>query len=296
MLQNKKPYLLILPALLTISILFIGGISEGFLKSIGIKTIIGESNFTIKYYSGLLLSNEFWDSFFITLRISLISTVTSGILGMIITYCLFIIKSNKSFKKMTFSLRFIQIPLLFPYLISAYLIFLLFTQSGLISRIVYNLGIIDSMGEFPILVNDKFGIGIIITYVWKTCPFVVLMLYPIILKMKKSWVEVGRVLGANKLLIFKEVLFPLLVRPFIMACFIVFSYTFLAFEVPYLLGVTYPKTLSVYAYQLYTSGKLIERPTVMAINMISIFFIGISGIVTYKVYKKRIKWKKDENE
>ncbi|WZL73347.1 ABC transporter permease subunit [Clostridiaceae bacterium 35-E11] len=292
--QKNKPYILIFPALVTIVGLFAGGFFEGFLQSIGLTSFMGVSRFSLYAYKKLLNTSEFWDAFLLTLRIALIATGISAAIGMLVVFCLFWMQSEKKGSKALLWQRFFQIPMLFPYLIAAYLIFLMCVQSGWISRIFFHLGLIKKMEDFPILVHDSFGWGIIIAYVWKTAPFMVLMLYPALMKVKFSWIELGYVFGANRLKFFVEVVFPLLAPVWKMTSFIVFSYTFLAFEIPFLLGVTYPKVLSVYAYQIYMNGDLIDRPMAMAVNVLIILCIAVLGGICYildsKREKERGKW------
>jgi putative spermidine/putrescine transport system permease protein len=285
--KKNKPYILVLPSLIFIIILFFGGLFSGLLQSVGLTSIGDVSQFSFLFYKELFKSNEFWSSFFLTLKISIVSTIVSGFLGMFIIFCIFIIRSGERGEKAQTFQRFFQIPMLFPYLVAAYIIFLMFTQSGWVSRILFNIGIINDMNEFPILINDEFGWGIIISYIWKTSPFVVLMVYPGVLKVEESWIEVGRVFGANRFKFFKNVVLSLLITPWKMACFIIFAYTFSAFEIPFLLGVTYPKTLSVYSYQMYIYGDLVERPKALAVNIIILLVIGIFGFIFCKVGRKK---------
>ena len=57
------------------------------------------------------------------------------------------------------------------------------------------------------------------------------------------------------------------------ACLIVFAYTFGAFEVPYLLGQTYPMTLPVWAYRNYSDIDLMARPEGIATGLV------IAGVI-----------------
>ncbi|MTI48765.1 MAG: ABC transporter permease subunit [Firmicutes bacterium] len=285
MLQNRKPYLLILPSLLATVFLFIGGILYGIFESIGFSPLVGEKQVTLKYYLEIFNSDDFWQAFFTTIRIASLSTIFSVILGVLIIYFLYIMKVNKKNQSAILAQRLFQVPMLFPYLVFSYIVYIIFSSTGWCSRILYGLGIIDSMDDFPIMINDRFGWGIIIAYVWKTSPFVVLMLYPVLLKVPLSLIDAAKVFGANKFTAFKEVVFPLLISPLKLSAFIVFSYSFLAFEVPYILGVTYPKTLSVYSYLTYTTGNLSERPKAMAINIASTFCVIVIGLIFYLLKK-----------
>lgn len=271
--QNKKPYLLLAPSFILITILFFGSLLNGVLESK-----------SIKYYKEVLKSDEFWDSFVVTLRVSLASTILAVLIGMSIVFVIYLFQMKKENKTAQFIQRIFQIPMVFPYLVSAYMIFLIFTRGGLLSRIFYKLHLISSMTDFPVMVNDKWGIGIILSYVWKTSPFVVLMVYPVIAKIESGWIDVCSVFKVDKWSFFKEIIFPMARDVLAFTSYIIFSYTFLSFEIPYILGVTYPKTLSVYSYNIYTTGNLADRPKAFVINIVSLLFI-FSVIFVYKTIK-----------
>ncbi len=283
--RNKKSLFLILPALMVTTVLFFGGLWEGFVQSISIHGPTQEGKFTLEYYKDILSSLDFWYYLFFTLRIAFITTVLCTMVSIIVLYLLFWMRSYGSSLE-GWAKKFFEIPMLFPYVVAAYMIFLIFSPSGWLSRILYNLGMIDAMEQFPILVNDSFGWGIILAYVWKMSPFMVVMLYPLLLKIEKNWLDVGRVLGASKIAFFKEVVFPMLVDPLKIIIFIVFSYSLLDYEIPYMLGVTYPKTLSVASYQLYMNGALSDRSKALAIYILSTMLVVLHGIVFYFVTKK----------
>ncbi|WP_138205581.1 ABC transporter permease [Haloimpatiens lingqiaonensis] len=283
--QRIKPYIFVLPAFLVASTLILGGLIEGVLGSLGVSYLQDSEAISFRFYRELLHSKDFWKSSFLTLKISIISTVIAAILGLIIIFILFLMRIKKK-NHATGLWRIFQIPMLFSYLIGAYAIFLLLSQSGWISSICYRLGIIKSMNAFPILVNDERSIGIITAYVWKTTPFMVLMLYPVLLKVENNWWYVASTLGANRFNFFKEVVLPMLKSPLTSAAFIVFSFSFSAFEVPYLLGVSYPKALGVYSYEMYVNGNFSNRPLALATNIIIFLFIIFIAILYYFLRNK----------
>ncbi|MGM0502858.1 MAG: ABC transporter permease, partial [Bacillota bacterium] len=65
------------------------------------------------------------------------------------------------------------------------------------------------------------------------------------------------------------------------AFIIVFAFSFGAFEIPFLLGPTYPKTLPVMAYQKYISSDLMQRPYAMVIAVV-LTVICVALIYFYK--------------
>ncbi|SUY47375.1 ABC transporter permease [Clostridium putrefaciens] len=292
--QKTKPYILVLPSFILVAALMVGGIFQGIFQSIFILNTNGNKGISFSVYKKLFKSESFWDSFIATIKISVVSTIISAILGILITLLLFLLISEKKRKQSILLWRLLQIPMLFSYLTCAYAMFLFLTQSGWVSILCYNLGLIGDMSEFPILVNDKNSIGIIIAYVWKTTPFIVLMLYPVLLKVQDNWIQVARVFGANIFKTFSEVVWPMLIEPLRTSTFIVFTFIFSAFEVPYLLGMTYPKTLGIYSYELYMKGDFSDRPIALGVNIIIFIFIMFISALYY-FFNKKHKSKVDNN-
>ncbi|WP_099187270.1 ABC transporter permease [Tepidibacter mesophilus] len=290
MYQKNRPYLLLLPAIIVTIVLFASGLIQGFTQSLGIPSMNNMGGITFVYYKELFISTEFWVSFFMTLKVAIISTVLSALAGTCIVYLLYILKTGVFYKFASKFKLLIQIPMLFPYLVYSYIILLIFNRSGWISSVFLKLGIISSSNEFPVIVNDEFGVGIILTYVLKTTPFIVLMLYPVILKVESNWLELTHMLGGDRNELFKEVILKMLINPLKMSCFIIFSYTFAEFEIPFLLGVTYPKMVSVYSYQMYMNSDLIERPKAFAINVIVVLVIIGAGYTLNQLRMR--KWRK----
>ncbi|EGA91013.1 binding-protein-dependent transport systems inner membrane component [Planococcus donghaensis MPA1U2] len=284
--QKNKPYLLLLPAIGTIVLLFFGGLFDGFLKSLGYFPALGQTDFNITAYRQLFSSSEFWASFNLTFRVAFLSSVFAAVLGAALAISLFMLKESTNGKSSSIWHRLFQLPLTIPHLVGGYIIVLLFMQSGFLSRIATNLGFIDTIAEFPVLVNDSFGWGIILTYAWKEAPFISLMIYPVLSRIHQSWRDVSRIFGANRWNYIREIVVPVMMPAWTIATFIVFVFTFSAFEVPFLLGVTYPSTLPVYSYQLYTSGTLADRPEALAVNIILASFTVLLGLVVYAINKR----------
>ena len=61
----------------------------------------------------------------------------------------------------------------------------------------------------------------------------------------------------------------------LVASLVVFAFTFGAFEVPFLLGRSYPTVLPVMAYDAYRDIDLAARPVAMAINVLIALITGV---------------------
>ncbi|WP_372869162.1 ABC transporter permease [Planomicrobium okeanokoites] len=284
--RKSKPYLLLLPATGTIVLLFFGGLFDGLLKSLGYFPAIGERQLNLDAYTNLLASDSFWDSLELTVRVAAISSLLAGLLGGLLAIALFLLNQYSEDENSRLWHRLFQLPLTIPHLVAGYVIVLLFTQSGVISKLLASVGMIDEMTDFPVLVNDPFGWGIILAYTWKEVPFVLLMVYPVLARIQKSWREVSRVYGAGNRNFIREIALPIMMPSWIIAVFIVFVFTFSAFEIPFLLGVTYPGMLPVYSFQLYTDGSLSDRPEALAVNIILVLMTICLGLATYYFSKR----------
>lgn len=244
-----------------------------------------DESWTINNYLKLIESQIFWDSIFLSLQVTLLATLLSLVLGLIVTRILFYSFYGQQGKLL------VWVPMLIPHFVAAYMVLALFSQGGWLSSLAYHLGWIEAMEQFPILVNDRQGIGIILTYLWKQIPFVVLMLLPTYYQLNKGYADVVRTLGGGPWQVFKTTEWPWLCPVVLETGIVLFAFIFSAFEVPYLLGVTYPKMISVLAYQWFFEGDWSRRSMAMAAMMmitLSIFLISLLAFRSSQGHSRRI--------
>jgi putative spermidine/putrescine transport system permease protein len=279
--SNNKKFLYLLPGLLFVLILVAYGLLQTIIESFADPKGQG---LTFANYSRLFEQKSFWDSLVFSLRVSFISTVIALTIGIVVTKFLHEILLKKSWKLL------IWLPMLFPHFIAGYLILLLFAPSGLFSTLASQIGIIDEMSQFPVVVIDRQGVGIILTYIWKEIPFVVLMLLPVFAQIDNRYKDVVRTLGGGKWETFQTVEWPWLFPVVVETGLIIFAFVFAAFEVPYLLGATYPKMLPVLAYQWFFEGNWSNRPLAMAsMLLITAMIMVLAAIFFYLLQKKRYR-------
>lgn len=283
--RKSKPYLMTMPAFAVIAVLFFGGLYEGVMQSFGLFSGAGQIHPGLSAYKQILNMPDFWVSLGLTLRVTILATFLSAILGLLMSVCLFLMSKSDLVRWVPFWRKWFELPLVVPHLAAAYLIVVLFTQSGWISRMMYQIGLIDDMTIFPLLVNEPFGFGMVLAYTWKEAPFISLIIYPVLMRINDTWHEAARVFGASSMQFIKEIVLPLLMPAWFAASFIVFAFTFSAFEIPLLLGITYPKMLPVLAYEWYT-GDLTERPQAMAIGLILVMITALLGVLSYRIGKR----------
>jgi putative spermidine/putrescine transport system permease protein len=273
---------LLAPALVVILVLFAGGLALGLSQSLGYMPIIGAYGFGLDAYLELLRSPGFLPSLLLTIFVSVTATGIAVTLAVITALTLrkhFIGKKIVSF--------LYQFPLTIPHLVVAVGMMMLVSQSGLLARAAYRVGLISDSSQFPILVFDDLGIGIILVYVWKEIPFIGLIALAVLQSIGNDYEEQARTLGANSWQTFRHVLLPLIVPGILPGSIIIFAYTFSSFEVPFLLGKSYPAMLSVLSYRLYIDVDLDARPQAMAMSILIALFVLIL-VVLYRRISQRL--------
>ncbi len=263
------------PALLLIIILVGYGLVMAFLESIQYN-----HSPSLQVYQQLLQQKSFVDSFLYSFRTSLISTLLSVIIGLVlvrITYPLL----KRSFPKLM-----AWLPMLFPHFVWGYMLFLLFSQTGFLSSLLNVIEIIKEPADFPILFKESLGVGIILTYIWKEVPFVILMLLPVYEQLSQTGRELVYTLGGRDWAVFRHVEWPYVFPVLLETFFIIFAFVFSAYEVPALMGATYPKMVSVLSYDWFFSSDWTKQSYAFAAMMVTtvtiVAFVWIAFAVTKK--------------
>ena len=258
-----KPYMYLLPVMGVLLFVFGLGLGVSILQSLGYSSEAGFNEMTLEHYRRVFSSRGFLSGFFFSLRISVISSALAAVFGVSIAYLL--VMQNKSWRIVT---ALLKLPIIVPHLVAAFLIFTLFSQSGLLARVGVLLGWIETSREFPALVFDQRGIGIILAYIWKGAPFIFLIVYQVLRSIEKDMVEAAKNLGARGGDLFFRIFLPLSLPSIFSSFIILFAFSFGSYEIPFLLGPTTPRALPVLAYVEYISPDWSNRPYAMAINMV----------------------------
>jgi putative spermidine/putrescine transport system permease protein len=265
-----KIALLLAPAVGVIGVLFVGGLGVALVQSLGHMPAIGLTGWSLDAYRQVLGDEDFVDSLLLTLYVSGVSTGLSTVLAVLAALALR--RSRGRLSAVVF-----QLPITIPHLVAAVGIALVVAQTGLGARLAAALGLIGEPKEFPALLYDRHSVGIILTYVWKEVPFIALVVLASLRGVASELEEVARTLGAGAWQRFWYVVFPVISPSVVAASLLVFAFTFGAFEVPYLLGKSYPTMLPVMAYDEYREIDLAARPAAMAINVLIALITGTAA-------------------
>jgi putative spermidine/putrescine transport system permease protein len=264
------------PAMLVVTLLFGGGLVLGILQSMGDLPALGPTRYSLVHFQRVLTDPDFLVSLGLTLYISLTSTLIAAVVSVIAAMALLSFRKNRRVIDFVF-----QLPLTVPHLVIATAVVFLLAPTGLVSRMLQAMGLIDGSAGFPLIINDAWGVGIIVTYVWKEIPFITLMILSVLENAGTELLEVGRTLNADRWQRFRYIILPTIFPGLGAACLIVFAYTFGAFEVPYLLGRTYPMTLPVWAYRNYSDVDLLARPEGIATGILIAAVVCLSIVCSH---------------
>lgn len=276
MTKRTSIVLLLFPTISVLVLLFLGGLVLGLMQSFGYMPLIGMNDFNVDAYVSLFGDREFFLTLALTLWISISSTLLTMVLA-IITALAF----RKTFPGKRIANFLYQFPITIPHIVIAVGTLLVFSQSGMAARFAHQAGLIVDQNQFPVVVSDKFGLGIIYVYLWKQIPFVGVIVLSILQAMGNNYEELARSLGASKWQVFRHVLLPTIIPGILPASIICFSFTFGSYEVPFLLGRPYPAVISVLAMRLYQDVDLNARPQAMATAVFMAAFISVM-VVLYK--------------
>jgi len=283
------PWLLLAPALAVLAVLFGTSIVYGVAQSLGYLTFIGQRTLTFAAYERILIgpspiATEFWSSLGFSLWVSAASTLlaAAGALGVAV------VATGRREAGPT-GIFLLHLNLAVPHLVWAIALSLFLAQSGLLARIAAALGWIATPADFPVLVRDRYGVGIILDYVTKEIPFLTLILLAILRSQPRTYNVIAENLGATAWQRLRYVTFPL-VRPGLLAgSLLVFAFIFGAYEVPAILGVRFPRTVAALALDFFLNPDLQQRAEGMAISVIMAMVVVVVAVGGYWLNERQTR-------
>ena len=239
--DSVKITLALLPIILLIFLFFIYPIAITFERSL--QDVSG-NYIGFDRYAALLGNKYFISAFWYTLELAVISTVISAILAIVIAMAL-----RETFVGKKLTLFLYQTNISIPHVAVAVMIIMLLSQTGLLSAIAYQLGMIDSWTAFPKLVQGSSSFGTIVSYTLKFTPFIGIAVLGILQSFSRDYEDQSSTLGIGKIRTFFHITLPAIKPAVYSTSMIVFCFAFGSYEVPTLLGKS--QTLSMLAFNTY---------------------------------------------
>lgn len=195
-------------------------------------------------YDGLLLDPLWWGAVWNTVRFAVVSVTCETILGMVVALVL-----NAEFPGRGIVRAAILIPWAIPTIVSAKMWqWMLNDQFGIINVVLINLGLIDHKIAWTASADTAMA-AVLIVDIWKTTPFMALLILAALQMLPREIIEVAKLDGANPWQIFWRVTLPL-IRPAVMVAVIFRALDALRiFDLIYVLtpNNAHTKSMSVFA-------------------------------------------------
>lgn len=144
----------------------------------------------------------------------------------------------------------VKIPLFMPYLVTAFIFWVLLYPKGYIGIIAHKLLVeyFRLMEQAPALVSDPYGIAIIVCGSWMRFPYAFVIIYGLLQMIDPRYEEAARTLGARTGMIIRRIYLPMLGYALLSVVLLNFLALFIAFSIPFVLGASWPQFLSVFIY------------------------------------------------
>ncbi|MGL4325047.1 MAG: ABC transporter permease [Beijerinckiaceae bacterium] len=154
-------------------------------------------------------------------------------------------------------------PLFIPFIVAGQCMRTFLAKNGLMNNTFVTLGILDPSQTVSFLDWR----GIVITFVWKQAPFVILMLAGAMASIDRSTIEAARNLGASRLRSLFEIVLPQVSQTLLVALVLSFVTMLSVLSVPMMVAGSQPTMLTVdMAFRINAYG---DYPTANALGVIS---------------------------
>jgi putative spermidine/putrescine transport system permease protein len=270
------------PLIIPFTVIFTTGVFLTILQSMGFFIPVPIEGRLFEAYVGLFSGSWFYVNLGFSLYCAFVSALISVGLGTFLSYYIW---------RLPVHLQQIavlsKIPLILPHIAVAFIVLMFFSNTGYLSSVLNRAGLIEDAAGFPSILFSGYGFGIILAYVYKETPFVMLLVSSVLKKFDQRQIETAKMLGASRGRVFFKIVFPFLLPVINTSFIILFLYAFGAFDIPFMLGESHPGMLSIQVYNLYFKRDLVNRPQAMAI-LVVMFAFSLVFIYLYSRIAQRI--------
>jgi|LGOV01.1.fsa_nt_gb putative spermidine/putrescine transport system permease protein len=280
--RKYRKIVLLLPISMIYLMLIGGGFYVVLKESLGIIPNLGFTDLTFTYFSDILEQDDMMISMMYSVGIATISTILSMFIGTFIAYRMTQSKHENMKSLIQHLFRF---GMILPYLYMVFIVMLFFSQSGLVSRLLNVIGLVNNTQSFPNLIYGS--MGIVLVYVLKGIPFVIFLVINVMNKISRDYEGVARTLGSNSIQILKRIYLPLSKDTIVWAGMVLYAYDLGSFEVPYILSQIKHQSFSVKLYSSYLSPSLSSVPETMAMTII-LFGVGIVTVILFALVTRTL--------
>jgi trehalose/maltose transport system permease protein len=279
--ERRTAYYMILPALLIILVVAFFPILQAINLSLRQSTIAQAGPFVgVENYAEMFKNPDFLEGFYNTLIFTVVSVAMEFFIGLAIALAI-----NRAFRGRGLVRAAVLVPWAFPTVISAIMWRLMFQdQVGIINYVANAIGLISQ----PIL-SDRtlLLIGCILVDVWKTTPFMALLLLAGLQTIPGDVYEAARVDGANVMQRFFRITLPLLKPTILVALLFRTLDSYRVFDLFWGLSNRELQSLSTFVYEgvrisqlQFAQGNAASVFIFVTAFLLALFFIKVLGMQT----------------
>jgi multiple sugar transport system permease protein len=249
----------------------------------GLTGAVIEPNFVgLKHYKDIFSDPRLWKALWNTTFFTVVSVAVELVLGLAIALLI-----NKAFFGRGLVRATILVPWAIPTAVSAFMWkFLYDGQNGIVAKYFETIGLVDRMGD---LLTTEAGamFAVIFADVWKTTPYMALLLLAGLQTIPSSLYEAASIDGATKWQQFTKVTLPLLKSSILVALLFRTLDAFRVFDLIFVLTGGGPanstETISILAYKVmfsqtnFGSGSALAVIVFICVAIISMIYIKWLG-------------------
>jgi trehalose/maltose transport system permease protein len=279
--ERRTAYYMVLPSLLIIVVIAFFPILYGIVLSVTDSTISGFGSFIgLENYTEMFQNPDFREGLFNTVVFTVVSVTMEFTIGLGIALAI-----NRAFRGRGLVRAAVLVPWAFPTVISAVMWRLMFqSQVGIIQYVANAIGIISD----PILSSRTLLlIAAILVDVWKTTPFMALLLLAGLQVIPGEVYEAARVDGANVMQRFFRITLPLLKGAILVAVLFRTLDSYRVYDLFWVMSNQELQSLSTFVYEgvrisqlQFGQGNAASVFIFVTAFLIALFFIKVLGMRT----------------
>ncbi len=248
--------------LLTAAVPLALALGYALLYSLGVTGVLNEG-ITFENWHKTLTNNNLWHSIGYSIYIAFITMIISTGLALWA-----VIRQGNVFRS-GYVAFLIYLPLTLPATVMGFYSFQLLAKSGLLSRLAFQAGLLHDLADFPILVNDSWGVGIIFTHICMATPFLIILFTNLYHNENlKDFIALAQTLGAKASQVTWRIIIPVLLQKSFATLVLYFVFVMSSYEIPLLLGSQSRQMISVFTIEKLQRFNLQDIPQAYAISVL----------------------------
>ncbi|XQU09910.1 sugar ABC transporter permease [Halomonas sp. LY9] len=291
----KAAWLFLAPMLIALTLVagwplmrtFFLSFTDASLSDLGSANLIGFENYLVYddgRWFGVLADSVWWQSVWNTVYFAVVSVSLEVVFGVIVALIL-----NAEFKGRVIVRAAVLIPWAIPTIVSAQMwAWMLNDQFGIINHLLMVAGIIDSPIAWTASATYSMW-AVIMVDVWKTIPFVALLVLAALQMLPKDCYEAAEVDGIHPVRVFFKVTLPLITPALMVAVIFRLLDALRVFDVIYVLTSNSTSTMSM---SVYARQQLVEFQDVgygSAASTLLFLIIALATIAYLYLGRKQIQ-------